>query len=140
MIACRDCGRLCTKSDFYSNTPQPCRECVKQRVRRQRREQVDHWRAYDRQRQKTPERREQDRLRSARRRADPNTKVQRRAREILNGALAQGKISRPSVCTSCGLECVPHGHHHDYAKPLDVIWLCPQCHTGLHQVLKAMKT
>jgi len=29
-----------------------------------------------------------------------------------------------------------HAHHDDYDRPLDVIWLCPQCHKDRHKMLK----
>lgn len=38
----------------------------------------------------------------------------------------------PQPCAHCGTtECVEK-HHHDYAKPLDVEWLCKRCHWDHH--------
>jgi hypothetical protein len=51
-----------------------------------------------------------------------------KARTIFSRAIRHGKIQRPSECSLCGLSCTPEGHHHDYSKPLDVIWLCKNCH------------
>jgi len=46
-----------------------------------------------------------------------------------NAAVASGRISRPTKCSSCGLsESIIHGHHPDYLKPFDVVWLCSNCH------------
>ncbi len=57
-----------------------------------------------------------------------------RARWTLKDAVKAGKIGRPSVCSRCAKECKPHGHHPDYAKPLEVIWLCRACHGKEHRV------
>jgi len=43
-------------------------------------------------------------------------------------AIEYGKIIRPEHCQHCGKECRPEGHHEDYNKPFDVIWLCRTCH------------
>lgn len=41
---------------------------------------------------------------------------------------------RPARCAGCGVGCKPNAHHGDYAKPLEVIWLCPECHGMRHQI------
>ena len=46
----------------------------------------------------------------------------------LRWAVRRGKILRPNHCERCSKPCKPDAHHHDYAKPLDVEWLCRQCH------------
>lgn len=58
-----------------------------------------------------------------------NNKEKRRAHVILNRAIKAGEIMRASKCTECLKECKPDGHHIDYLKPLDVIWLCRACHS-----------
>lgn len=47
-------------------------------------------------------------------------------------ALKIGKLKR-GVCKKCGSTEKTHGHHEDYSKPLDVVWLCPPCHRELHR-------
>ena len=51
---------------------------------------------------------------------------------IFHSAVASGKVVRPPVCSRCGVPCVPHGHHSNYAEPLLVVWLCPPCHGKEH--------
>lgn len=34
----------------------------------------------------------------------------------------------------CGTSEKVHAHHHDYAKPLEVRWLCFRCHKASHPV------
>jgi hypothetical protein len=55
-----------------------------------------------------------------------------RANRSLYKAVRCGKIVRPSKCQGCGKRCKPHGHHTDYAKRLEVLWLCRQCHEKAH--------
>ncbi len=55
------------------------------------------------------------------------------AQSILNRGIITGYVQRPRECSSCGREKLIHGHHPDYTKPFEVIWLCPSCHKLLHQ-------
>jgi hypothetical protein len=54
------------------------------------------------------------------------------ARKKLYYAVKVGKIVRPDACESCGKQCKPQAHHTDYAKPLEVSWLCASCHKKQH--------
>lgn len=56
-------------------------------------------------------------------------KEKRRAHVQLNRAIKSGNIMRPKSCSECCKECKPDGHHIDYAKPFDVIWVCRACHS-----------
>ena len=57
-----------------------------------------------------------------------------KANKALTTAVSRGKIVKPLDCSECGLECLTQGHHDDYNEPLDVRWLCPQCHKDWHNV------
>lgn|SRR5579883_3355 len=54
------------------------------------------------------------------------------ARMRLRNARKSGKVMRPEHCSKCGLVCIPEGHHPDYSKPLEVVWLCRICHGAIH--------
>lgn len=56
-----------------------------------------------------------------------------KARMLLNIAVRDGKIKRPDFCQSCGAKGKIHAHHADYSKPLDVEWLCAECHGKRHR-------
>ena len=57
----------------------------------------------------------------------------RAAHVILGNRIRDGHIIKPDRCQECGATGKIHGHHEDYAKPLEVEWLCPQCHTNRHK-------
>jgi len=54
-----------------------------------------------------------------------------KARQALYRAVRSGKLMR-GPCAHCGSAVDTHGHHTDYTRPLDVIWLCPDCHRIVH--------
>lgn len=56
------------------------------------------------------------------------------ARNKLRAAVRSGKLKR-LPCEKCG-NPKSHGHHTDYSKPLDVIWLCVTHHMELHRKYK----
>ncbi len=55
-----------------------------------------------------------------------------KARQLVSYAVEIGVLTRPMNCAKCNIECKPEGHHPDYSKPLDVIWLCRECHNKEH--------
>lgn len=57
------------------------------------------------------------------------------AHSKLKYAIKTGKTKRPDDCSKCYKKCKPEGHHPDYDKPLEVIWLCKKCHCELHPYL-----
>jgi hypothetical protein len=60
----------------------------------------------------------------------------KRAWHKIGKATQKGVLVRPRYCQYCYLECKTQGHHLDYLRPLEVIWLCPQCHTDEHLKMK----
>lgn len=59
--------------------------------------------------------------------------VKEAVRQELHKALRKGDLVRPETCQDCGGTGPIHGHHPDYAKPLDVEWLCSACHGARHR-------
>lgn len=53
------------------------------------------------------------------------------ARDSLRGRLESGTIIKPDSCSECGIRCNPEGHHKDYAKRDEVVWLCRSCHNKI---------
>jgi transposase-like protein len=55
------------------------------------------------------------------------------ARNEVAKARRNGIIKTPDRCSRCrktGRRI--HGHHEDYARPLDLMWLCHECHRRRH--------
>ena len=76
------------------------------------------------------------RLNMARIKWKKNNRTKLLAHQKVQRAVRNGKVQKPSLCEKCGCPCKSlHGHHDDYSRPLDVIWLCPSCHKFLHAAL-----
>jgi hypothetical protein len=56
-----------------------------------------------------------------------------RAQNAVNNAIRDKKLIKQS-CQLCGATEHVHGHHKDYARPLDVTWLCAKCHGRVHAI------
>lgn len=55
------------------------------------------------------------------------------ARQTLRRAVSRGKIIKPKCCQMCNKQDKRiEGHHTDYTKRLEVLWLCVDCHKHIH--------
>lgn len=110
-----------------------CKNCNREKQLRKRREFPEKTRTYDRERyKKNPER-----MRLYRKKIDQKMKdlypEKYFARNTFGNAIKRKKISRPDKCEKCNRISKVQGHHDDYTKPLEVIWLCIMCHAGKHR-------
>lgn len=86
--------------------------------------------------------REHNRRKQQRRRIAGTPEQQRAiyARNKVKWALQSGELERPALCEDCGGTGRPykdgratiHAHHDSYDEPLEVRWLCRDCHEALH--------
>lgn len=113
---CSHCCRVLPLSGFYRTRRSPdgrhwqCKECQAEHARK----------AY-----------ESGRYLDARMRACEANPSRKAAYMAVSLALKAGILTRPDHCSGCGCpdtERRIEAHHADYARPLDVIWLCTKCH------------
>lgn len=127
---CFKCHRELEHDQFYVHRYMAdgrlgkCKECTKRDVTEHRRDNHAAVCAYDRARAKTPERKANVREYAKNSRARSPEKY--RARYMVSIAIRDGKLKRLPcrVCSSPDAEA----HHTDYSMPLDVDWLCFNCH------------
>lgn len=123
---CNTCHLTKSLDAFYARVNK-CKECTKQAVRDNYRRNRDHFVAYDKQRELTPERKAWKRDATRRHRERHPDKY--RARTKVSNAVRDGHINKQSC--ACGNPDA-QAHHTDYSKPLDVEWLCKDCHFKEH--------
>jgi hypothetical protein len=70
--------------------------------------------------------------RRRRRWASPEFQQKIRARHAIQFCVKKGWIVRPKLCPRCDSKRMIEGHHPDYSKPLEVVWLCRECHDTEH--------
>jgi formylmethanofuran dehydrogenase subunit E len=107
---------------------------------RRRHEQTEKYKERKAREERAPHRKEQ---RAAYRRTEPGRARRRefyrrsmekapeklRARGAVAYAVKIGDLVRPDTCEHCAATDVPiEASHTDYARPLDVEWLCQPCH------------
>lgn len=142
---CKKCSsELPEDSGFYAND-NTCKECRKVMARENRARNIEYYRQYDRERANLPDRvkaREEysktpEGIEAANRAKNKWTQInakKRWATNAVNNAIRDGHIVKPDFCSECGkTDCRIEGHHCDYNRPLDVIWLCSACHKAWHK-------
>lgn len=138
MRQCKTCLVELPETDFYragNYYLSECKTCWKARVKA-RRLTDPSVREYDRKRAKLPHRIENaTRITRAWRERNPDAAKAHRA---VTYAVRSGKLTR-EPCEICGTRVHVHAHHKDYAKPLDVIWLCARCHHRLHALFPELE-
>ena len=149
MILCIKCDKEQPDSEYYRSTIRAngtgeCKSCTRARVIANREAKIDYYREFDRKRANLPHRvqarkeyaqteagkQAHARATSKSRRESP---YKYQATNAVNNAVRDGRLIKPDTCESCNNKCNPHGHHCDYNKPLDVMWLCVSCHNKWHK-------
>ena len=133
MKTCFKCLTSKPLSEFYRHHMMAdghlgkCKDCTRRDVKLHRQSKIDRIRQYDRERADLPHRKAlRERVSREWQERYPD---RRRAHHEAANATRGGKLSRPGCCEGCGKEGVRlERHHHDYAKPLVVVWLCRPCH------------
>ena len=138
---CFKCGTEKPLTEFYKHAQMgdghlnKCKECTKLDVSKNYRDNVEHYRNYDRERFTQPGRKAQLKTYHQRRRKKYPERYA--AHVAVCNAVRDGRLTRPDTCTKCGSTTKIQGHHPDYSKPLDVVWLCYRCHMNEHGKIAA---
>lgn len=153
MKKCNVCGEVKPRSEYYAHKKMAdgllgkCKACHKEAMVVNRANKTDYYRAYDAWRFKNDPK---VRIRHLKYQAtdrgkDVNNRLKREyiannpdkhaAHVLVNNAVKNGRLFKPTNCPICG-EFKPsrqiHAHHDDYTKPLQVRWMCSACHRKEH--------
>ncbi len=63
-------------------------------------------------------------------------KIRHNAHQKVHRAIEDRILIRSNTCQECGKMGKTEGHHEDYNKPLDVIWLCKLCHSKKIEIIE----
>ncbi|MFH1997227.1 MAG: hypothetical protein ABII94_00855 [Patescibacteria group bacterium] len=136
---CKKCKEIKIKeSDFYfahSNHDgynMVCKQCCgiykQKRYYKKRKEILAYQKAYLKKRRKIPE--IQIKIKAYEKKYYKENKIKCLARAKLRKCVKNGKIKK-MACEICNYS-LSEGHHFDYSRPLDVVWLCKKHHDLFH--------
>lgn len=137
---CFKCEATLPLSDFYAHPMMAdghlgkCKECNKRDTVENRAKRVGYYRAYDSKRAVLPHRKKLSREKERRKRLAMGPDYDA-AHNAVARAVVSGELVRPEKCSRCKVPCSVNGHHDDYSKPLEVMWLCVLCHAARHKEL-----
>lgn len=142
MKACFKCGSQKPLDQFYRHAQMAdghlnkCKDCTRRDVRQHRLDNPERVRATQNARSNSPQR--VAARRSYAQRFVKENPDRRAAHTAVSNAIRDGRLAK-TPCAFCGKSERLEAHHHDYAKPLDVTWLCKPCHRRFH-ALERMAT
>jgi hypothetical protein len=123
---CRECKRTLPIGNFGPRRPQ-CRECYNTRYSKANTLTNIKFRKDNIKAQ------EYQRIKRAEINSRPGAKEKLEARCLMSRAIEKGILVKPANCEHCSKEINRlEGHHKDYSKPLDIVWLCRSCHNNVH--------
>lgn len=153
-MKCNFCGET-NEFQFYKYCKSKCKACIRKAVEDRRRREYEKIKEYDRNRPNAKERVEKNKERIKRYKTENPEKYKKYAHQKnewskknshkknanakVQRALFNGVIIKPRECESCGMDKKLEAHHEDYNKPLEVIWLCIECHNKRHIELNEIK-
>ena len=124
---------ICTRKrslDYRNTHRQECNAAARQYYQDHREQGGLRSRAYRRHHPNQIRQSEQQRYLARR------SSVKYKAQQQVKDHVYRQTLLKPNTCSSCKKVCEPrelHGHHEDYSKPLDVVWLCRDCHWQVHR-------
>ena len=148
---CFKCEQIKPLPDFYKHPEMvdgrlnKCKECNKKDTRENRLLNLDYYREYEKTRSNLPHRVKargayiktdngKKVIYASSKRWQSNNLIKRYAANIVNNAIRDGRLTKSRVCEECNKDNeIIHGHHDDYAYPMQVRWLCPKCHSDWHK-------
>ena len=150
MILCIKCDKEKPDSEYYRSTIRAngtgeCKSCTRARVIANREAKIDYYREFDRKRANLPHRVQarkeyaqtpqgKQKITEIKKNYQKNHPSRRKAVNAVNNAVRDGRLIKPKNCQCCGVEAKSiEGHHCDYNKPLDVMWICDHCHKEWHR-------
>ena len=133
MKICKKCNTKKSTDNFYKHSGMSdgyineCKECVKKRVSEYAKTTAGL--EAEKRRQATIKRKRWV-VEYTRKKREQNP-LKYKARMKLNNAVRSGKAKK-TPCEICGANKV-QAHHDDYSEPLNVRWLCFNCHRKYHE-------
>ena len=147
---CFKCNIIKPLSEFYRHKQMSdghlnkCKECTKLDTFGRTESEIEKRKHRDRNRKNKEERtlknkeriescpKKKQRYNELRNEWAKRNKHKRNAHLRVARAVMNGTIIREYNCSKCNSDIRVEAHHEDYAKPLEVVWLCNKCHSSRH--------
>lgn len=148
--ACIACGDPKPIGDYYGHAQMAdghlnkCKDCCRKHAAERRNNKLEIVKEYDRNRPNQKQRNANNAAYAktpagiiahtkAKKDWQLRNTIKRKAHIAVGNALRDGLMKKPANCSLCLVLAKVEGHHDDYARPLDVRWLCVLCHKRVHK-------